>query len=337
MTHPELPQGFVLQTRDMDEAASFLSNSAIPYTSELIPGSPEFSTTIFTTQGQRIHLTRVVTTGAMRVDAGLPSDAYAVVLDQRNGLGLHRSLKESVVVGPDFAFVQSPLERVTVVTPAAFEALFIRFADGVLKDELQKLLDRAIYSELIFAPGFRLQTAAGERLRRISSELRRLLYTTDAANVKSSPPLRSAEEELIGLLLQAQPHNYTRMLRRQSQASTWQVDAAEQFIRANAQISISLGDICQAAGVSARTLQISFRRRRGCTPMGFLRSIRLEQVRASLLQPQAETSVSGEASRWGFFHFGRFSQEYRRKYAELPSETLRRARRTQSLPEEKPA
>ena len=35
-------------------------------------------------------------------------------------------------------------------------------------------------------------------------------------------------------------------------------------------------------------------------------------------------NVSAIASRWGFFHLGRFAQSYRARYGELPSQTLLR-------------
>jgi transcriptional regulator GlxA family with amidase domain len=105
-------------------------------------------------------------------------------------------------------------------------------------------------------------------------------------------------------------------------------------MRANAHLPLSLGDICEAAGVNARTLQHSFRKKRGCTPMQFLRSVRMQEVRAGLMQPTESTSVTGEAARWGFLHFGRFSQGYRTVYGELPSETLRRSRGTPPKPDE---
>ncbi|MGA7751939.1 MAG: helix-turn-helix domain-containing protein [Candidatus Sulfotelmatobacter sp.] len=322
-----LPHGFVLQTTDLEEAAYRLSDAAIPYVSELLPGSPAFSTKIFVTEGQRVILSRVVTTGTLRVQSRLPEDAFALVLDLRTGLGLHRSHKQSVAVNSDFAFVQSPLQPVEVLTPPDFEALFLRFSPQALVEELQKMLGREVRTDLVFSPAFRLQSSAGQRLRDLCGDLRRILYSTDEHNVRNSLPLRELEDELIALLLRAQPHNYTRLLSRQHQAGAWQLDAAEQYMRAHANLPLSLGDICQAAGVNARTLQHSFRKRRGCTPMQFLRNIRMEEVRAGLLQPNESTSVSSEASHWGFLHFGRFSNEYRALFGELPSETLRRARK----------
>lgn len=105
-------------------------------------------------------------------------------------------------------------------------------------------------------------------------------------------------------------------------------------MRANAYLPISLGDVCVAAGVNARTLQDSFRKKRGCTPMQFLREVRMQEVRAGLLKPGVDTNVSGEAARWGFLHFGRFSREYRSRFGELPSETLRRSRQMPVQPDE---
>ena len=316
----------------MDEAASLLSGSAVPYVSELLPGSPAFATKIFVTEGQQITLSRVVTVGNLRVQARLPEDSFALVLDLRCGVGLHRAQAHNVTVNSDFAFLQSPLQAVEVHTPAEFEALFLRFSRDAMVAELEKILAREVHTGLAFSPALRLKTAAGQRLTAICGELRRILYSTDHHRINDSVALRQLEDELMQLLLQTQPHNYTRLLNRGSRAGSRQLDDAAQYMRANAHLPLSLGDICQAAGVNARTLQNSFRKRQGCTPMQFLRNIRMQEVRAGLLNPAEDTSVSSEAARWGFLHFGRFSSEYRAQYGELPSETLRRARR---LPPEK--
>ena len=332
MQSSSLLHGLVLQTKDPDAAASLLRDAAIPYVYEILPGSPPFSTQIFVTEGQQVHLSRVVTRGTMRVKSRLPSDSFALVLDLRTGLGPHRTNQQTVVVDSDFAFLQSPLQSVEVMTPPDFDALFLRFTREAVVAELQKMLGREVHTDLIFSPAFRLHTTAGQRLRDLSGELRRILYTTDEKCVATSLPLRKVEDDLISLLLQAQPHNYTRLLNRRHEAGLWQLDAAEQYMRANAHLPLTLGDVCQAAGVNARTLQHSFRRRRGCTPMHFLRNVRMDEVRTGLLQPAESTSVTTEAARWGFMHFGRFSNEYRQTFGELPSETLRRSRHSPPPP-----
>jgi len=60
--------------------------------------------------------------------------------------------------------------------------------------------------------------------------------------------------------------------------------------------------------------------------MAFLRLVRFERVRDELLRGNESTTVTAAAMRWGFSHLGRFAAEYRARFKESPSETLRRAR-----------
>ena len=56
-------------------------------------------------------------------------------------------------------------------------------------------------------------------------------------------------------------------------------------------------------------------------PVAYLRAQRLNGVRQMLKEGQ---SVTDAATAWGFWHFGHFSQEYKKLFGELPSESLRR-------------
>jgi AraC-like DNA-binding protein len=52
--------------------------------------------------------------------------------------------------------------------------------------------------------------------------------------------------------------------------------------------------------------------------------VRLDHVRTELLHSDpAEVRVTEVAMRWGFFHQSRFAQQYRDRFGELPSATLR--------------
>lgn len=87
---------------------------------------------------------------------------------------------------------------------------------------------------------------------------------------------------------------------------------------------IGIAELAAAAGLSARALQRQFRNFLGKTPHAALRDIRFECARRQLLLGAAGIKVMDVASRCGFPHFGRFSIEYRRRYGETPSQTLRR-------------
>lgn len=87
---------------------------------------------------------------------------------------------------------------------------------------------------------------------------------------------------------------------------------------------VSLAELAAAAGLSSRALQRQFRSFLGKTPREALTGIRFERARRQLLQGAPGTKVMDVALRCGLSHFGRFSTDYRRRYGETPSQTLRR-------------
>jgi AraC-like DNA-binding protein len=101
---------------------------------------------------------------------------------------------------------------------------------------------------------------------------------------------------------------------------------AAQYIDAHLDDSLSIDDVAAAAGVAGRTLHKHFHDEHGTSPMRYVRDCRFIQVRRALLQAGPQDSVTTIAVHWGFCHLGRFSAEYRKRYGETPSETLRRGR-----------
>jgi AraC-like DNA-binding protein/tetratricopeptide (TPR) repeat protein len=95
-------------------------------------------------------------------------------------------------------------------------------------------------------------------------------------------------------------------------------------MRANVGHDWSVTDLADAAGVSSRTLQRQFRIFLGKTPHAALRDIRFEYARRELLQGSPSAKIMEVALRSGLPHCGRFSIEYRRRYGETPSQTLKR-------------
>ncbi|HYC15044.1 MAG TPA: helix-turn-helix domain-containing protein, partial [Stellaceae bacterium] len=83
-------------------------------------------------------------------------------------------------------------------------------------------------------------------------------------------------------------------------------------------------DLATAAGVSARSLQRQFRIFLGKAPHVALRDARFDSARRELLRGAPDTKVMDVALRSGLPHCGRFATEYRNRYGETPSQTLRR-------------
>ena len=97
------------------------------------------------------------------------------------------------------------------------------------------------------------------------------------------------------------------------------------YMQARLGSPISVADIAEASGAAGRTLFKHFRDYRGISPMRYLRDARFERAREALSLAQPEARVTEIAMTWGFSHLGRFSVEYRKRFGERPSQTLRRS------------
>ena len=96
------------------------------------------------------------------------------------------------------------------------------------------------------------------------------------------------------------------------------------FIDDNAHTDIALADIADAVHVTPRALQYMFRKQLDCTPIEYVRRVRLNHAHRELLKTDRyRTTVGQIAARWGFGHTGRFAAYYREVYGKSPHATLR--------------
>lgn len=103
------------------------------------------------------------------------------------------------------------------------------------------------------------------------------------------------------------------------------VDRACELMLSHSDEPLSVLDVCARVGTSRRKLNYCFQEVLGTTPVKYLRSLRLNGVRAALRHAGPDTRVQDVASHWGFWHLSQFAQDYRRLFGELPSATLQRA------------
>ena len=107
-------------------------------------------------------------------------------------------------------------------------------------------------------------------------------------------------------------------------------EAVRQFIEAHLCDEIGLEQLREVARVSERSLYLLFERHVGLSPRDYVRQRKLERVHAVLQRPGAR-SVTEVALDHGFVHLGRFSETYRKRFGELPSQTWRRHREVAAL------
>ena len=102
------------------------------------------------------------------------------------------------------------------------------------------------------------------------------------------------------------------------------VALAEDYLCSRLSKPVSRADLASATNTSIRTLSRQFQKEKGMGPMAFLRQRRMDAVYAELLGfDSTEASVGEIVSKYGFTQMGAFASDYRRRFGELPSQTLR--------------
>ena len=96
------------------------------------------------------------------------------------------------------------------------------------------------------------------------------------------------------------------------------------YLEAHADEPLTPQQLARVGCMSVRTLHAAFQQMLGETPMSYLRRIRLDRAHAELLRGDPTlVRVTDVAVRWGFCSQSRFAEQYRARFGELPSRTLR--------------
>jgi AraC-like DNA-binding protein len=304
---------------DLDEFRFVLSRE-VGQKFEIRGRSRPFSTSIQFRQINDLRLSYTWLAPAMVVSQ-TPSDPDYSLYFSHSGSTEYRVPGRVLFTSPSCGAFWPGLHPVQVRTNENWHVFGTRFSTGAIKVELSHLLQRDIVRPVDFDPVVNFDHSAGRILKRLLVQLYEKAGQPELA--KSGLGMRRIEQSLITLILEGLRHNYSKFVNGpERNIAPWQVRAVEEFIFANADQPLSLGNLAVIGGVSARSLQYTFRRHRGCSPMEFLRRIRLERVRDELLHPIHDTTVTSAAMRWGFLHLGRFAAEYRARFNESPSATL---------------
>jgi len=227
-------------------------------------------------------------------------------------------------ISPNEASVIPAGVEMTHEYQAGFEQFILRVEASALQAKLSAVVGMPIVRNIEFVRRS-IDNPALRRLRRMLdfmvSELDR-----DDAKVPAAA-LVEFEQMLLVAFLTANRHNFSDVLEReQPRPAPWQVRLVEDYILANWNHPITIEALADAAGASTRSIFKAFRDSRNCSPMAFVKSVRLQHARRMLQQPDGAATVVSTAFACGFLNPGHFARDYRLAFGELPSATLRAAR-----------
>jgi AraC-like DNA-binding protein len=142
------------------------------------------------------------------------------------------------------------------------------------------------------------------------------------------PPVvaRRIEEQILCTVLLSVNHNYrARLLGEETRPGRRTVREAIDLVSAEDQATWTIPELARTVGVTVRALEMGFRKELGKTPREFVREQRLLRAHDELLRanPGDGTTVTEVASRWGFWHAGRFATSYSGRFGVRPATTLR--------------
>ncbi|MET7669634.1 AraC family transcriptional regulator [Micromonospora luteifusca] len=315
-----------VRTDDVDQARAEVGRVFCPH--RLIPQAGVRSIQL------RMAARRVGGVGVIDLDYGQavriqpPAlDTFYLVQIPRAGSTVVRHAGNTVTSTPGVASVLSPYDASDMHwSEGSPHRIF--YADRRAVDrELARLLGRPVDDPIRFDVGMVMTTSTAQAWARGVAFLADELSRPMDASLFDHPQVAARfEQALIGQLLLAHQHTHSDLLAEPGHHP----NPGRLVRRACALISdhhgepLTVGDVAQALRVSVRTLQDCFRRELRTTPTAYLRACRLDAAHRALRAAEPGASVTTVALQHGFVHLGRFATEYRTRFGETPSTTLRR-------------
>jgi AraC-like DNA-binding protein len=230
-----------------------------------------------------------------------------------------------VLSGPGQAVVAGPYQQFATEWTQDCSKLLVKLENSAMENYLSTLLGRRQIRALDFEMGMDLGDDTSATLLRTVQWI--LDELEQPGSLVNTAPLAGLlyQRTLMWTLLHCQPNNYSKELaaREQPQVPHY-ILQTEQYIRENYGESISLEQLVEQASVSERTLLEGFKRYRDVSPMKFLKLTRLDYVHLALKEADpADNNVTDIALASGFSQLGKFSAEYKERFGESPSDTLK--------------
>jgi AraC-like DNA-binding protein len=315
----------LLESDNYEEAEAMLAKLIGPCKSQFLEPNSPFLTRYYHANFHQSAIIYLQWQGAQKLIRFQPDDLYVFYLPLEGIIEERINQSEPILSSIKTAHLFSPQQDLTGQISSRGQGISVCIPYQRLHQELINLSGKSINSFITFQPEVDLTTALGHSLK----ELILFAWQSTACNSLFLPQL---EQTLLTGLLQYHSHNYSAFLQKnEGIVSDRTVRLAQEFMMANLQKPISLGDIASAIGVSGRSLQRSFAKYYDCSPLQFLKQARLDALHQELKQVMPPLGITDLIIKYQFGHLGRCSQSYQKRFGELPSETVQRSQNIHHL------
>ncbi|MEZ5798693.1 MAG: AraC family transcriptional regulator [Paracoccaceae bacterium] len=311
----------LFRTTDLDEARARVAEKFCPHRLDTANRAP-FLARHHHLAGQALSLNYIEYGAPTRIMPGELGGFYLVQIPLEGGASI-RNGNRSYLSTPQTAAVLNPHLPTVMDWAEGTRQLLVQISRQAMQAHLERALGAASDRTLTFDGPLDLTRGPGAALRRLVLWLAAEADQDDGA-LGSGLMARQIENSVLSGLLDAAAHDHAALLGRLRAAPRPRhLRLAEGFIEANLDQPITLDQVADAAGISPRGLQLAFRQYRGTTPLAHWRDARLDRAHADLMRGEPGLTVTQVALRWGFTHFGRFSELYRARFGLCPRDSLR--------------
>lgn len=257
------------------------------------------------------------------IDPGELGTFFVVMIPVR-GRARIRSGREEIESVPGLASVPDPTKPLRMRWSADCAQLIVRIERPTLEAHLHDLVGFPHHNRLTFGLGMDLTRGFGRAWWRFVQFIASEFDHDDTLLNHDHMHPAAVEAYLMTGLLRAQPSNIDlRNTEPEYPIARRAVSTVRDLIHAHPEWELTAPRLAREVGVTTRTLQKWFRNDLDCTPIEYLRDIRLERIHATLQAARPdEVTVYEVAARWGFAHHGHFATAYRKRFGRRPKETL---------------
>lgn len=324
---PALAANEIFYTEDVREAAKLMGKALSPMTLRVADEDLDGF-------AAGMHGVRLRNVSMLYFDLHVPAaidiphlgNYYAVHMPT-NGSTLVSHCGKTFEANSICSLVTNPGSSLTMRLEVDSPQLVIRIEEPVMTAYLTRIVGRSLQHPLAFEPEFDLTSEAAMRWHAAVQLVHAEVFHPGSL-VGRGQGIGAVEDLVMSSLLHLQPSNHLAQLvspaRPDKRGAV--VQAAIDYIDDHLAEHITMDSVANAVHMSIRAVQQGFHEQLGMTPMTYVRERRLERVHEELMDatPADGITVTAVAERWGFHHLGSFGREYRKRWGESPSQTLRR-------------
>lgn len=274
-------------------------------------------------------LYQVASSADVRITTGPVGDFFLFYIPLEGRVRIKRASGEIEILPGQIGIV-NPSDRYSLGKLDNCTQITLKFRRSEMESQAVEMIGRPLSARILFDSAKPVSFETCPMLLRLVDMLHANLFGFDAA---LGDPLYSgpAEALLARVILSGLPNSQCLPVPggangTSSNPAPYYVVRAERAIAADPQGKLTISELVEASGVSARSLFAGFREFRGISPMRHLKQVRLDHVREELVRiarnEARRRTVMAVAGDWGFNHMGSFSAAYRERFGERPSETL---------------